>query len=436
MSRGGVAVAGLTEALETHQAAVAAKSDFLEEAVEVKAVADEIVAAGDEPTEEEIETAVGEAVDTALTTLNGANSSKYVSYDLTAASPAALTQMIADIEEDLAKELQDARDDIAEISGLQTALNALVSAHGRYVTAVDAEEEADLDAQGELAKLIARNAPNIDGSSFEAIADFGDLAEGDLVVNNGSAGELIVMGANGKLVAGADATGVDGLAALLSAAQEFVDASILLESREESLVAAANRVYDTEAEAESSTFATADAVIDGDNINATAFEQGDDLATGFLTAKQNVDAFASVLEDYQAVKQLADNLESLNDDLKAAVDAIEALDYELGEDVGTEADDLFVFTGDEMEIDLFGEVGNDLLFIGNEFSRGADLEAGDDSALEIFFTQNGDDTVITVEEAAFGSSASAAEVVEITLNGVNAEDLQFENGYVSVVEVA
>ncbi|CAO1661712.1 hypothetical protein NYA30BAC_01361 [Halomonas sp. NYA30] len=440
----GVDASALTEALETYQAAVTAKSEFLEETAEVEAVADEIVAAGDEPTEEEIETAVGEAVDTSLATLDGANTSKYTSYDLTTASPEALAQMISDIEADLAKEVQDARDEIADsdISGLQTALNALVSAQGRYVSAVDEEEEADLDAQGELAKVIARNAPTLDNADFlVADGDFSDLAEDDVVATTDgavAAGDgsnvLIAVGANGQLVAGDGADGVDGFAALLSSAQAYVDANVLLEGREESLVEAANRVVDTESGTDGTgTFAVAADVLDADNdIDTTVFNTDAPLAEDFLAAMQNENAFASALEEYQAVKQLADTQEGLNDELEASVDAIEELGYELGDDVGTEASDLFVFTGDEMEVDLFNEAGDDLLFIGTDFELGADIENGNDAALEIFFTQQGDDTVISVEEVAFGSNASTPEVVEITLAGVNAEDLSFNDGYVAV----
>lgn len=443
----------LTEALETYQAAVAAKSDFLKEAAEVEAVADEFAGIGADPSdlsEAEIEEAIGEAVDTAQDALHAENTSKYA-YDLSsnaAPSDAALAQMITDIQADLAKELQDARDEIADsdISGLQTALNALVSAQGRYVSAVDEEEEADLDAQGELAKVIARNAPTLDNADFlVADGDFSDLAEDDVVATTDgavAAGDgsnvLIAVGANGQLVAGDGADGVDGFAALLSSAQAYVDANVLLEGREESLVEAANRVVDTESGTDGTgTFAVAADVLDADNdIDTTVFNADAPLAEDFLAAMQNENAFASALEEYQAVKQLADTLEGLNDDLEAAGEAIEELGYELSEEVGTEANDLFVFTGDEVEIDLFGEVGDDLLFIGTDYTLGADVEAGDDSVLEIFFTQKGDDTVVTIEEEAFGSSASTPEVVEITLAGVNAEDLQFENGYVSVVEVA
>lgn len=199
--------------MEAYQAAVADKSDFLEASAEVEAVAAEITAA--DPTADDIEDAVGEAVNTSLAALDVAYTGTTYSYELTSASPAALTQMISDIQADLAKDQQDARTAIADsgIAGLQTSLNALVSAHGRYLAAVESQEQADQNFTGELAKFDAVNDQVVYTLTATAPED---LVEGEAVVEGavveGAGGEeLIVLGTNGQLVAGPDASGVDGV---------------------------------------------------------------------------------------------------------------------------------------------------------------------------------------------------------------------------------
>src|SRR5690606_20469554 len=127
----------------------------------------------------------------------------------------------------------------------------------------------------------------------------------------------------------------------------------------------------------------------------------------------------------------------------SAVEGIEALGYHLeefdadGDAIGTAENDVFVYAATSEDntsfnIDLFGDEGDDVLFIGADFAFNDDIENGDASVLEVFFVQEGNDTLVQVEKSAFGSNAAQQELDTITLTGVNAEDLAFQDGYVVI----
>jgi len=130
--------------------------------------------------------------------------------------------------------------------------------------------------------------------------------------------------------------------------------------------------------------------------------------------------------------------QSLVDAVDAANEALGALDVNVavvdgGTEFGTGDTDVFVFTGVDGNISGFGVLGEDRLFIGEEYSFNADVKSGDNSVLELFFTQNGANVEVTIESEVFGSnSAGLADTNTIVLTGVNAADLSFENGYVVV----
>lgn len=76
----------------------------------------------------------------------------------------------------------------------------------------------------------------------------------------------------------------------------------------------------------------------------------------------------------------------------------------------------------------------DVLSVGSTYVQGTatDLQKGDDAAFEVFFTQSGANTVVTIETKAFGDTANANAVSEITLIGVTASDLELSNGYIQL----
>jgi hypothetical protein len=98
----------------------------------------------------------------------------------------------------------------------------------------------------------------------------------------------------------------------------------------------------------------------------------------------------------------------------------------------TSGSDIFML-GDAETVTLssFGRSGSDSLYVGTQFSLNTGtLESGNDSAMEVFFIQNGSRTEVYVEQAAYGSDSGAVTV--ITLVGVDATDLQLTNGIVSL----
>lgn len=147
-----------------------------------------------------------------------------------------------------------------------------------------------------------------------------------------------------------------------------------------------------------------------------------DAVTGLATAEANVTQYdalhASVMT---ATKVFTDNGYALQN-------------VDTAFEIGSASSDIFMVGKTSSSISLFGLQGADALYIGNGYTlnTGA-LSTGNNAALEAFVSQSGLDTVIRVETSAFGSSAATPEVVTITLVGVDATDIQLNNGIISVV---
>ena len=156
---------------------------------------------------------------------------------------------------------------------------------------------------------------------------------------------------------------------------------------------------------------------------------------------------------FSELSALVEAYETAGDDVTDAQDALEELGVEnlveLGatSTAGTAGEaDLYLFSAENTEnLSLLNFESNDQLFFGEGFARvdlatDADLSTerlGDSSALEVFFQQDGTNAIVTVETEAFGGNAqNLDDATQITLTGVNIDDLQFENGYVTVVEAA
>lgn len=163
------------------------------------------------------------------------------------------------------------------------------------------------------------------------------------------------------------------------------------------------------------------------------------ISQNLIDAKQEISALESALSDLRDALVIEDELEALLQGIKDAQDyLIEELGVELpvfvdGPAFGTGGDDILVYAGKDGTIGGFGVLGEDALFIGSEYTFNADIKAGSDSALEVFFTQNGSNTVVSIETKAFGSNTTnMVDVDEIELTGVNADDLAFTDGYVVI----
>lgn len=177
-------------------------------------------------------------------------------------------------------------------------------------------------------------------------------------------------------------------------------------------------------------------------------------ATVAVTRVTNAEAAVETAQEYHTdleeavanlteAKALADQLESLEKAVETATADFKANKFAEPKDVsslsnfGTAGNDIFVVNPKVLAANItsFGLQGNDVLYVGAGYTLNeGKLTDGDNSALEVFFTQQGSSTVVTIETVEFGSSSSAGagSKVTITLTGVDADDLTFENGIISL----
>ena len=159
-------------------------------------------------------------------------------------------------------------------------------------------------------------------------------------------------------------------------------------------------------------------------------------ALGTEGAKAAIDALADAREALEDAQAVAKELEGLQ---KATADAIAEFTAEeyatpitLGaSNFGTTDSDIFVAGTVNSTVTNFGRSGDDVLFVGSGFTlnKGA-LSTGNDNALEVFFTQSGNNAVITIESKNYGSDSG--DVHTVTLTGVNVNDLTFEDGIITL----
>lgn len=182
-------------------------------------------------------------------------------------------------------------------------------------------------------------------------------------------------------------------------------------------------------------------LIDDEVATATALQTVAPKATALVEAKANQAAFQEALAKYNEVKALVDANEAADDAIDAAVEALEALGYELADDAGSEGNDLFVFLEQEVTVYDFGTEGDDVFYFGGEFSfvvleDGEDAvkdRVGDKDVLEIFAQQDGDNVVLYVETNEVGGNATNdADLIKVELVGVNVADLQFNDGFLTL----
>lgn len=166
-----------------------------------------------------------------------------------------------------------------------------------------------------------------------------------------------------------------------------------------------------------------------------------------------IDAVTNAQKSVTDTKALSDTLTKAQSDFtaadKLAVDTKAALGTDVTVNTVTSAQstdinglngkgDIYVYSVDSAAA-KFGKAFSlsldnniDKLFIGNGYVQGADITKGNNSALE-FFVKNdvNGNAVVSIENSAFGSSASVQEVVNITLTGHSAADVHFASGFIT-----
>ncbi|GEM_PF-1224885 len=455
--------AELNEALGDLQAAQQAVADFLEEAEENELV--EPAAGAD--TRAQIESAHTQTVGALALEVAAANSANT---NFAKVSSSVREAMITETEQALAKNISDARADVAKVQGLEKAINAVVSAQNALETAEEAQELTEADAAGAVAKFNA-----LPTTSAVTTYTPTTVAGGNVVLIGGD--RAIGLTAEGALRIEPAFQSIPGITDLFNAVQADVNALKAIDNAENNLEAAQQTVlelesgeamkasedfnalvqayetaYDAYDAAEvttataleaawtdllagfSETAAPTVADTDGDGLaddiisssaaitSAISAEQDAlsgavdaPLASALMEALANQEAFAEALQDYRTTSELVQGLNGLDDAVEAAVEAIEALDYVVDTDnVGSADNDVFIFNDANATISGFGVQGDDILFIGAGFNRvnveaGVDIAAtkqGDVGALEVFFQQVGANTVIYIESETYAGNST------------------------------
>lgn len=446
----GLFVPNITAAIEELQSAEQAESDYLQNEVAAnEAVAENLQTAGfTEPTDSQIDlalsTELGLAEDEvelqgdAIATLD---SNKSIAQAQIAAQKEAYAQAIVSAEAA-----------VAETDGLQAAVNSLLTAETRYETALKTEIDTDSDLDGEFAKFTTVNDDGVATTEF-VLNDNGTV---DYDADTGVAGveAFIEADSNGNLVLaeGVTASNFEGLDALISTAQAQYNATAAVTKQKSSLDSAITKVVSLDDTTTAITYApaTTEGEVDLTFASGTTSDSG-----ALINAESKAIAFDEAVADYQELSALNEqygNLDKAVTDAKAELAELDVNFVEYADAaVATDGADLFIFDAEVNGGDVtlgtadtaaeFGFAGEDLLYIGDSFTR-VNVEAGVDltntaqgsaSTQEVFFQQVGSDTVLSFESEAFqGNATTGFEGAQVTLTGVNVEDLQIENGYITI----
>ncbi|WP_172124344.1 DUF4214 domain-containing protein [Devosia sp. 919] len=363
----------------------------------------------------------------------------------TATARADIASNVTAAEGALARDLADGSDNVlaAELAGAkaaQSAVEADIAAVDGLAEAIVAYEAA-VAAEAEAAAAAALAATTQTGEEGR----FGALNTGALVVaTDGTAtydATALIISTNGtlELAAGVTEATNPGVTALLSAVSA-AQAAAKAEANAEALVAS------TQAEA-----VALDADTDSDGVS-DLYEQLVAARAEVVAAQSEVDQRAELRADLAEAQDLADQLDAidaaiadaqatfgptgLNFDLEVVDSAVEA---------ATAGNDLFLANNldanDVITIAGFGADGDDLIYFGQgfKFVELNDEVVGRDGVgglgvLEIFLQQQGADTVLYIEEQTFNGSDldGSFNGATITLTGVSAEDVSFNNGYLTI----
>lgn len=404
-------------------------------------------------------------VDTALTNALTQINAETTVDDLSADRSDAFNQAIITEQKSVnTQALNTAQQAVNNTTGLSKAITQLESAQTNYQTAVTAQTAASTELDGELAKFNTVNdSGNSAGGVLQVVADLAGLSVGAAVVtdsasdggaNNDGVNNIIVVGANGQLTAaeGVNPSTYQGFSALLQDAQAAYSAQSTLTNATSSFESAISNVITTDG----GTVGTITDYYDATTgeLSSTFDDQATDTAA-LLDARETVTNFNEAVENYNSAKATSDQLATLNEDVTEARAAIEdskadgGLGVTLleGTDSFTSESDVYLYNEDDsagVTLNAFGDAGQDRIFFGDGYKfvqipDGSQITSnvGDSSALEIFWQQSGSDLKLYVEDQTFaGNGSSASDVTEITLTGVNADDVNFANGYLSADQVA
>ncbi|MBZ2209307.1 DUF4214 domain-containing protein [Massilia soli] len=306
----------------------------------------------------------------------------------------------------------------------KTALTPLLAA-------TTAKEAAD---KAETAALASQTAAQktVDRTDYVTSAIPADDASAELVAV-GNAMTIVQIAAGAKPTAAQINTEIAALAAVKAAADAAVTAAgpDVTADQTAAATAAANAV---------TAFNDAVAAFDAADTTNPLVAALNTATADVKTANDNITALADLIADLQEAQALVAELEGLEDAVTAAEKAFTDNDFAtpiaVAGVVGATADsDIYMASDVNSTIVNFGLVGDDKLFIGTDYTLNTSTKVsvgGNNSVLEVFLIQVGADTVVTLENVAFGSNSAAEAETTITLTGVNVADVTFANGIITV----
>ncbi|MED5500559.1 MAG: DUF4214 domain-containing protein [Pseudomonadota bacterium] len=456
---GGLYQPDLTEALQNLQEAQDAKEDFLESVADNELVVEELTDAdgkadaadADNVTTDEVEAAILQAQTEISKALANARAN---------ISDRVLDANLSDSQEAVASY----EDEITKVKGLQAAVEAKESAVAEVEAATKAQTSADAGAAGAITTFLQLNNSLTTVSYYKAddtlwdpaTDEVSDLAKvvdaGASVAANASTADadtsdntVLFTVENGQLTAGSsiEEDELEGADSLQTALQAQVDAEADLEDANEADAAA-----DTSLNA--ITDLSAGDFTNNESDGAGVYAQLSTLEGKVDTNQKAVDDRAELVADAQEINGLDEQLEDAQTSIDDAEDAITDPTEDGGLDVAltdwssnaTASDDLFVFSTEAQgeNVASFGVAGEDRIYIGDTFTRvNLDSDAsfddaqGDSSVQEVFFQEINGDTTLSFENAAFaGTATGTGDLTQVTLTGVSVDELQLENGYISI----
>lgn len=356
-------------------------------------------------------------LDTAVTNAVNALNGKVAGY---AAAPTDRQKaaLLADEQKDQADEAKEAADALATArAGASTKAVAAADSLARATTAYETADKAYKTAVLEFnaaESFVEQRAGNREISLVDGVYSIAPATVG------GTATPLIRVSAEGvvTLAPGVTEAAYPGVTAMAAAIRSVQDTQAIRTGADTALDKATAVVDALEDKA--------DAVEIADLAATAAKEQKDvtDLAKLVATlekAEAQVDAYAKLVTaqevavaDFAAGGYLAP--EQLNGPTAAAL---------------TGSDVFLLGSSNAVTLAGFGTSGDDVIYVGKNYTLNAGgLDKGVDTAMEIFFVQNGGRAEVHVEKAAYGSTSD--DVIVISLVGVDAADLQLTDGVISL----
>lgn len=324
--------------------------------------------------------------------------------------------------------------------------------------AVLAAEQGGLArAQAAVAEVtgLTQAAALIDAQATLADTDLADGLEYDATANeivlpgvDGAEDTVVATEVEGKLVIGSTVdleeypslkAYVDAFNAVTAAEAAFASSGVAEGTEAADVVTPTTQALLDAVEAQQ---AIVDAPVANTTANADAYAAYI-AAIGVEGAQTRVEDLAEAIAALEEAQAVATELKSYDDAIAAATADFGTHNFNAPVDLGTAAfgrtgTDIFVVDTDSdtvlnSTISNFGRSGDDVLFVGSgyTFNSGDVTKAGNAGVLEVFFTQSGNNTIVTIEKESYGSNTNS-ELIKVTLTGVDAADLSFENGIISM----